>query len=374
MTQANNPATTPMRLDGLQVGRAVAALTVVIGHAVDHVLHGQVGPEWQLGARYGVTLFFIISGFIMAQTTGTGSFSATGFLSRRIRRVVPIYWFVTLLVAALAILAPSMFKSTVFDIRHLLTSLFFIPFYDPIDPTSISPMFRLGWTLNYEMFFYVAFAATFALRLTTRAVVLTLLFGTLIVIGQFHSFDAAIPQFYTRIDTLGFVAGVWLGVLNLRNRLSADPRVAAALFVGSTIALGYIGFHYSALRNVPMTQVWLVIVCAAHVALLLIMVDYRQNRISAPLLYIGDASYSIYLFHMFAIGAASAVAHRLPASFLPPIIVLSAISGIVAGLIAYRFIERPLNRVMRGRRPLTAAQIDGAATTPPVADSVTGPR
>lgn len=362
-------ASAPRRLDGLQLGRAAAALTVVVGHAVDHAMHGMVSESWQLGARYGVTLFFVISGFIMVQTTGQGRFDPGAFISRRIRRVVPIYWFVTLLVALTVLIAPAVFKRTVFDLQHLAASLFFIPMYDP-GSTDISPMFRLGWTLNFEMFFYVAFMLTFALGLVSRAVALTLFFLACVLIGQTFTFEAAVPRFYTQVDTLGFVAGVWLGVLNMKGWLRADGRAIAALFAASTAILAYILFHYAAIRNVTATQLWLVAACTAHIALMLMLIDFKAWRVPRPLLYIGDASYSIYLFHMFAIGAVTAVILRLPKDMLVPMVFVSAVSGCIAGLVAYRFIEQPLNRLMRGRRPLTAAQIgEGAATAPLVAPS-----
>lgn len=366
-------ASPPRRLDGLQLGRAIAALTVVVGHAVDHALHGTISEAWQLGARYGVTLFFVISGFIMVQTTGHGSFNPGAFLSRRIRRVVPIYWFVTLLVAATVLVAPAVFRRTVFDLPHLIASLLFIPMYDP-GSVDISPMFRLGWTLNFEMFFYVAFALTFALGLMTRAVALTLFFLACILAGYAFSFDAAIPRFYTQIDTLGFVAGVWLGVINLKGWMRPGWHLIAPLLAISSAALAYIVLHYAAIRNVPATQVLLVGVCAAHVALLLLLVDFRSWRAPRPLLYVGDASYSIYLFHMFAIGAVTVIMRQLPEALLIPMVGVSAISGCVAGLLAYRFIEQPLNRLMRGRRPLTAAQIGEEAATAPAAAHPTTPR
>jgi exopolysaccharide production protein ExoZ len=111
---------------------------------------GNAGEIFQLGARYGVTLFFVISGFIMTQTTGLHRFNPGQFLNRRVRRVVPIYWFATFLVASVTLIAPGMFQRTVFDPQHFFLSLFFIPAYDPSGTGGIWPMFKLGWTLNYE--------------------------------------------------------------------------------------------------------------------------------------------------------------------------------------------------------------------------------
>lgn len=354
MTQRTPLSATLDRLDGIQLARAIAALSVVIAHAIDHPLKGNAGEIFQLGARYGVTLFFVISGFIMTQTTGLHRFNAAQFLNRRVRRVVPIYWFATFLVASVTLIAPGMFQRTVFDPQHFFLSLFFIPAYDPSGTGGIWPMFKLGWTLNYEMFFYVSFAATFAFGLVTRAILLTLFFGTCILIGQMYHFDAAIPTFYTRIDTLAFVAGVWLGVLNLKGRFRSDNVTLVVLLMASTALLAWIASQYPIIRLIPWTQVGLIAVCAAHAAILVILVDKRGRMPHRLWLYIGDSSYSIYLFHMFAIGAVTAVIRRLPADLMIPMIGVSALCGCIAGMIAYQFIERPLIRHTRGRRPVVA--------------------
>jgi exopolysaccharide production protein ExoZ len=355
----------PVRLDGLQLGRAIAALTVIIGHAVDERYRHAESELWQLSARYGVTLFFVISGFIMVRTTGDGRFDPRRFLSRRIRRVVPIYLIVNVIVAVTAIVAPHLFARTIFTVKYFILSILFIPTFDPAGTGGIWPLLRLGWTLNYEMFFYVVFAGFFAFSLYRRAIGLTLFFGVCAVLGQVVDFTQAIPIFYTRIDTLGFVAGAWLGVMSLRGQLRPNPALIAIMAIGSSVILACIVAVYPQIRDVPATQLWLIAVCAAHVALLLLLVDLRGWQVPRALLFVGDASYSMYLFHLFAIGVVIAVSRHLPAWLVAPMIVLAAISGIATGLIAYWLIERPLNRMMRGKRPLTAAQVAEAASTAP---------
>src|SRR5690606_14322582 len=65
-------------------------------------------------------------------------------------RVVPLYSIATMLVFILVSFCPSLFKNTVGNIEALFKSLFFIPYR--IESTG--PLLSLGWTLNYEMFFY----------------------------------------------------------------------------------------------------------------------------------------------------------------------------------------------------------------------------
>src|SRR5262245_19704057 len=118
------------KLEGLQVGRAVAAVVVVVAHAIAHPFSTTPGLTHLL-ARFGVTLFFVISGFIMVYTTGTGRFDPREFMRRRIVRIVPLYYFATLTTLLLFLAAPQLFKTTLFELKHFIMSLLFIPSFRP---------------------------------------------------------------------------------------------------------------------------------------------------------------------------------------------------------------------------------------------------
>ncbi|WP_428334205.1 acyltransferase family protein [Novosphingobium sp.] len=333
-------------LNGIQAGRGIAALSVVMTHAVAHP-YGGAPPAWHMLGRYGVTLFFVISGFIMVHTTGTSQFDPGKFIVHRLKRIVPIYYIANLVLLVSLAVAPGAFKRTAFSIPYFIRSLLFIPTYEPSGTGFIWPFFRLGWTLNYEMFFYISFAALFALNMRGRAMVLTLWFGALIALGIFHPFADAIPRFYTQIDTLGFVAGVWLGVLELNGRLVGSRWFQAAALLASLAGYIAITLDYIKIKDDPWTQVATVAICTLNVALLVMMVDHARRAVPRLLLASGDASYAIYLFHMFAIGTVTALGHRMPPVMLYPMIIVAALSAAALGMSVYRFVERPVNRLLR---------------------------
>jgi exopolysaccharide production protein ExoZ len=339
----------------LQIARGLAALSVVVTHSVAAPFGGSAPDIWHMLGRYGVTLFFIISGFIMVHTTGTGPFNARGFMSSRLRRIVPLYFVANLVLAILALVAPQLFRRTVFELKHVLLSLLFIPAYDPAGTGSIWPFFRLGWTLNYEMFFYLCFAALAGLAANRRVVVLALLFGTLILIGQIHPFQAAIPHYYTQIDTLGFAAGAMLGLCELHGRLPTSRSVAVFLLVASFGAWLLIDLQYDAIRDAIWTQVATVLICSAHLVLLNRTFDFKGARAPAALLYIGDISYSLYLFHMFPVGIFGALEHRLPHVLMIPLIGCSVLASLAVGAFVYHQVERRLTDQFRHRRSLRDA-------------------
>ncbi len=143
------------RLDNIQLLRALAALSVVI----THTLHETGAHEQTLNLGFGVDVFFVISGFIMAQTS-LREFGMAGaplrFFLRRLARVAPIYWLLTTLMLAGSLIAPSLLNVPTGGLGHIVASYLFIP--DARGAGEMRPVLALGWTLNYEMFFYALFS------------------------------------------------------------------------------------------------------------------------------------------------------------------------------------------------------------------------
>ncbi len=167
----------------IQALRGLAASLVVIAHIFEHPSRGDPNALLLTG-RFGVEIFFVISGFVMTHVAGEGAFSPGAFAVRRIMRIVPLYWVCTLLVFAVALVAPALFKTTTADVKHLVLSLFFIPAPDPQAASDWRPLFKLGWTLNYEMFFYAALLLLFWCRQRIqRSVILTVALGALVLLS-----------------------------------------------------------------------------------------------------------------------------------------------------------------------------------------------
>ncbi|TGT35352.1 acyltransferase, partial [Mesorhizobium sp. M4B.F.Ca.ET.169.01.1.1] len=108
-----------------------------------------VGSGW-----VGVQVFFVISGFIMWVTTAGRPANPWRFMSRRITRIVPFYWIVTLLTAAGILLKPQFFYGHFLSVANFAVSLFFLPV---LQDDALHPIVIQGWTLCYEMMFYLVF-------------------------------------------------------------------------------------------------------------------------------------------------------------------------------------------------------------------------
>jgi peptidoglycan/LPS O-acetylase OafA/YrhL len=175
-----------MKLHSLQAARAIAAWLVIADHALLEITHNQSDNlltriAWILGGA-GVYIFFVISGFIMVHISWE-SFgrpaAASNFLRRRVIRIVPLYWVAT--VAAMAYHRVSATHGADAGWLDLLYSLAFIPYSS--DDGSWAPILPQGWTLNYEIMFYIIFALGLSFRRQIALLAVGLMLGAFVVVG-----------------------------------------------------------------------------------------------------------------------------------------------------------------------------------------------
>lgn len=315
------------KFDSIQYLRALAAVAVVAHHS----LHG-VSRNF-LAA--GVDLFFVISGFIM-YSVGSREAVRT-FLKRRIVRVVPLYWFATLLVATISVgLHPD--KAGPQFGQELMLSLLFVPHYSLFNPTVIEPLLWLGWTLNYEMFFYALFAVGMATGRLLPCITLSLC--GLVLAGLLRGSASPLWITYTDPLLLEFLAGIYLG--RFADRLG---RWSVAL-----LPIGLAGFWIFGLSDAPRILAWGVPALAVVAGALSIERLGRLPEIRW-LKHWGDASYSIYLFQGFGLFIGAAI--PAPAALS---VFLRALFGVIAGLVAHAIVEMPLLNAFRNKRAKERSQ------------------
>jgi exopolysaccharide production protein ExoZ len=325
------------RLDAIQYLRAVAALMVVVHHARNADPGGWLfNPleDYQLLAR-GVDVFFVISGFIMY-------FAARHerpreFLLKRVIRVVPLYWLATaMLIAVAAWFGDPLLREL--DAARVLQSLAFVPHYDPSGQPF--PVLVPGWTLNYEMFFYLVF---FVGLLGGRLLgTLNVAILGLVAAGLLVDFDGAVMRTYTHGRMLEFLAGVWLGWLHARRRIPS-----ALSLVG---LLGFVGLLWPPRPGGFEAGIFAVAACSTLVVTGAVALGERAP-VSRVARLLGDASYSIYLTHtILPLRAAKALWREVPLAGWPQFVgylVFAVLVSTVVGVLAYLLFERPVLRWLR---------------------------
>lgn len=334
----------------LQYIRAIAALLVVYFHAILQL--EKLNPDaWitdYLFGKSGVDLFFVLSGFVMWITTADKAQAVTDFWWKRIRRVVPLYWAVTLAAAMVALVVPQILKSTQFDIPHVLASLAFLPWLNPADPTGemIAPVIVPGWTLNYEMYFYLLFGLCLLVPVRHRIAAITALIGSVFLVANLAP-ESTAARFYGDTVIFEFVAGVILGRIYKTGVAVSAPVVCVALVLGFGVLLynDYRGFELPRLITIGIPAAFII-----YFATAIRIPDLKAWR---WLRLLGDASYSIYLTHIFTLAGSRMiypwVIGTLQSDTL--FVVLMVAMSTAVGLASYTLFEVPVGRYLSSTNP-----------------------
>jgi len=330
------PVETPLEsgtLQSIRTLRAAAALLVVVFHVLE-----KAGGSFKTGAA-GVDLFFVISGFIMWVTTVRRRVSPLTFLGHRVIRILPLYWGVTLVMASVALVAPSLLQNRSLDPARLVASLLFIPHHDHTGMPW--PLFVPGWTLNYEMFFYAVFAAILLLRRPAQIWVATGLLLTLTVLGLLLRPRCPVAATYTSPLLLEFLAGLWLGQAYTRCRLPGRAAGSAMLLAGIGMLVALELAHYDA-------DAWRPVLWGGPAFLIVAGAMAREASGShlrpALLGHLGDASYSLYLTHPLTIPV---IWTMLPEQAMPMRAAVAVAVSCVIGMLCFILLERPATRALR---------------------------
>lgn len=347
------------KLEKVQGLRAIAAILVIIDHSLTMIPNYEFMTPfaWFLGEQ-GVAIFFIISGFIMAYrpTDHRSTVAAKVFFFKRLERVAPLYWIMTIFAATL-IASGTWLKGRSVSLTDILMSLFFIPYGDGV--SAMRPVLGQGWTLNYEMFFYALFAASLFFPRKLGLSLLSAIIFTLCIVGfvvgpGFTGRDPTTAlQFYTSPHLILFLFGIIIGVNAdkiTKTQLGVMPFTTATiiLITSSLVFLIFTNALYIPIywRLLFWLSDFIIVICCVAAGARVV-----TSRSSVILEYLGDASYSIYLSHFFGLTVAAKVysivlGWTFPYAFLA----FAMLSAILSGIIVYTLVEKPLINFFRVRR------------------------
>src|SRR4051794_26716268 len=351
---AIGPRGKPM-LAYIQILRFIAAFAVVAFHAWGvaperyKITEGVMSFVLSSGGR-GVDLFFVISGFIIYYATHRSSLTSGGFLRRRIERIVPLYFFVTFAVTLLGLTLPDIFGTADwFTPRHILKSLAFTSFTD-----GEMPVVYVGWSLEYEMYFYLAVAMLMAMSQNVwRDIVV--LFSALVVIGQMPGVASAAGAYAFFADPLilEFVLGVIVGIVFAKGRVGWAT--TGAVVSAITVLLMTDPSSRVITSGIPSA-------CLVAAAAFASRIRCNPSWLERALARLGDASYSIYLAQVNTVSlATTAITAALPS--IPPLALVFLTSCIVVllGLLLNILVEKPSLRLARRMDPFRQQEVSIAA-------------
>lgn len=335
--------------------RAVAAISVALYHVLHHWLPHNVHIGVLMG---GVDIFFVISGFVMWGVTAGREGGSRRFFSNRLKRIVPLYWIVTTVMLAMLLVSPALVNSR-FDVFHVVTSYLFIPWRHPVKG-EFQPLLIPGWTLNYEMMFYVIFALILFAPMRFRLPSIVGALVGLVALGFIPHGGTTQFDFYTDPMILEFAMGACLGAAVTAQRRAPAPVAAAAVIAGVCL------FVATAIADPPLDRVLTLGVPAALLVSGCVFLERETGPWLAPLpLLLGDASYSIYLVHMGTALAAFQVWRRVDALHNPAGVaasmVVTALASVGAGVAVYWFVERPIIKHFKVPTPKSRPMVTGSS-------------
>jgi peptidoglycan/LPS O-acetylase OafA/YrhL len=324
-------------------------------------------PQFDVGSA-GVDLFFVISGFIMVyaferlfgQPGGTRI-----FLARRLARIVPMYWAATtvFLIYVLAQYGSVAAATNGGGADFVIASYLFIPTRP--DGWAI-PLLAVGWTLNYEMFFYALFGLLIALPRRTVVTVIGALFCGLIAIRLLGPPLPNPLQSWFNPIIIEFVFGMGLA-LAYRDGVRI-PAWAARTLVAAGIAVfawSWSQGHFFGPDSVLRVFAWGLPAFAIVGAFALSEQPVAANLFWRVCGFLGDASYSLYLVHTLTVGVPVMLLGRFIAPASAPWFYLMAIlfAAIVPALLVHVYLEKPLTEALQ-RRIERRGPKHAASTTP----------
>lgn len=346
------------RFDGIQALRFLAAIMVVITHSFFYASErlGAGELSWSAGAK-GVDIFFVISGFVMVITSQKfvnfkGSWK--DFLTARLIRIVPLYWTATTVKLVVLLLMSSVVLHANFDWWMIFKSYFFVPSRN-IDG-EIRPFLGVGWTLVFEMFFYLVFTTALLFRKNIYIFVGVFLF--IFSLLSIYKEDNYSPWWYLMDPIiLEFYFGMIIGYFTLNNKYIPHFFSAAILL---PLALAYLFLSKNTLylpriveNGIPAAiLVWSVISLEV----------YLQGKIPRPVMFFGAASYALYLFHPLIAPLAPEVLKRMDITNFSLSVSFSIIIAMTTSAVIFRYFEQPLTSFLR-KKNRTSAAIHSAKIT-----------
>lgn len=330
--------------------RGLAALAVVFYHITSEA---GLDLPFNVGA-HGVDVFFVISGFIMPYTSAR---APERFFLRRLIRIVPFYWAASLLLFGVALIFPNLLHSTQADFVQLFCSLFFIPretAYAGLYPTLI-----LGWSLNYEIYFYALFAVSLAISRRWSPILCAALIAAVALGIHASKTNQPTVTFYARPLVFEFCYGIAAYYLFcLAKRFRGWIRASALgysilwiLAIGSICCLVLEEYNegYGLPRFIAAGAPAFVLVTSA----LLLEQTYGVSTKARFSQLLGESSYILYLIHPYIIYTILRVILRgsRDLSLWTDFVVICALlsTSTAAAMAIHTWFEKPMLAHLRAR-------------------------
>ncbi len=326
-------------LKTLQILRAIAATSVVYFHT-----HTNFRSTF---GTFGVDIFFVISGFVMAMVVTTGV-TPLKFAYSRLSRIIPLYWIFTSMLLVLASIKPELLNSTTANFSNYLKSIFFIPYFK--ENGELYPMLSVGWTLNYEIFFYACIWLSIVISRKMYVWITCVLMGSAYLILGKYLENQVTNAFFGNEVLFEFLFGIFTYKIYKYQPVKSS-------FKFSLMAVGLLSYCFMAIAEVYGFDVSRTIIYGIPSVLVVYsIVQLEQTIIKLPkpmiqtFVMIGNASYATYLSHFYVVDGCkkilSAKYNIIDSDSLTGAFIMMSIA-LLFGQMIYMLIDKPLTRFLK---------------------------
>lgn len=324
-----------MLINNIQILRAFAALNVVFLHSIqassDYHFESSIGRFFNNWGQNGVDIFFVISGFIIVYIQHLNKRTATDFFIQRVKRIVPIYWFCSFFIAIIYFFIPEVFNKLQFNLYHFLSSLFFLSnfFFNK------EPLLVVGWTLEYEMFFYLLFALSIFLK--NKKYSFFFIYTSVLILVFFGIIDDLFIEFLFGM----LIALIYIySNFKIKNILSKYSYIF--LIFGIILLCLPLFFFYNFSRYIQ---------SGIPSSLILLGLIFSKQLTSRVLIFLGDASYSIYLTHTFVVRSIFKLGRNFfPTTNVEILTIFTIIISLLFGLLIHLLVENRFRKIINSKR------------------------
>jgi|SoiMethySBSTD1v2_1073268.scaffolds.fasta_scaffold464815_1 peptidoglycan/LPS O-acetylase OafA/YrhL len=283
----------------IQILRGLAALAVALDHLAFELARQfkwQAAPSLFSVGGAGVDVFFVISGFVIVYVSEPlfgKSWAPTYFVARRLARIVPLYWSTTAIVLLDDLMRHGDLAAANLSPASVAAAFYFFPY--PRPGGQLAPIFSVGWTLNYELFFYSLFSVAILAARGKAVLAVVVLFVFLVTIGRLTPLPTALA-FWSDPIILEFAFGMLLAAA-FRAGWRCPTWLSCALIAAGIGA--YLLTLQSDAMGLPRAVYWGLPAFCILAGVVFIERPTGNHRIANAFCLLGNASYALYLVHPF---------------------------------------------------------------------------
>lgn len=319
------------KIEILQIIRLVSAIFIILYHSHFIGDHGY----------FGVELFNILSGFLLIYTTEK-VFSTDKMFIKKIIRIVPLYWAMTFITYLLVMLMPSISLMTEAKLEYLIKSLFFIPFVNSYGYNV--PVLSVGWTLNYEMFFFIIFLIAMKINPKKRFQISFLLTLFICIVGNTFAKDIFIINYFANIYIFEFILG--MASFYVYKYIESRYNYNFFWYISAIISFLWLLLDIGVSININR---FIRLGLPAFILFISILKLYGNYSFDRRLIKLGNMTYSVYLVEFYTTALYKIIISKIACGFIIQLVLLIVmiIITFMISYIVYLLFEKTITNYLK---------------------------